>query len=372
MDSLFHLDGKRTRRFDFLLLRLSLLLVISVNACAGGYGNEDLVSAFRKGSAENQGAFSVETHKMAGQKFDIYIPPEYSPNQALPILYFNDGDIFSDVFETLTVDYPEPFIMVGIHSGFDRTSKYVPYDDEWITNNWGPYEPNASSYSKVLVEKIIPFVEDKYKVDTERRAIFGMSLGGLHATWIGINYPSYFSFVGALSPSYWVADYAIIRNPILGLTSLNKFYFDIGTSEWNYYVPFIEGLENANLVYGESIFYYEVFNGSHNRGSWSERVHIPFLLFLSQGAPTGSTSVELIPECIESASTSGRFFQRLNPLLKYEDGVTYSLTTAASYAVIEGDGEVTSDGRYEVNGEVMKVQVSFGSWTETLEVSNCR
>lgn len=369
LDSVLKMGRNRLNTATF---RLTLLCALSMTACADdNTGGGPQVPLLTGSGGSTQGAFKMETHTVAGQKFDIYIPPEYSPSTSLPILYFNDGDLFSDVFEILMVEYPEPFIMVGIHAGRDRTSKYVPYEDEWITNNWGDYTPNAANYSKTLVEKVIPFVETRYAVDVSRRAIFGMSLGGLHATWIGINYPDFFSFVGALSPSFWVADYAIIRNPISGLSADNRFYFDMGTYEWNYYVPFIESLENANLVYGKSIFYYEVFKGLHNRGSWGKRIHIPFLLFLSQGSPTGEVSFELIPECIESVSTPGRFFQRLNPLIKYGDGVIYSLTTEATYSIIEGKGEVTSDGRYEVDGNSMMVKVSFGSWNETVEVSNC-
>lgn len=365
------MKGDKITNFSVFSMQLLLLCFIGVSACAKDDNAEPFGPILTGSGGGAQGSFKVETHTVAGQKLDIYVPPEYDSNIALPIIYFNDGDIFPDVFELLTTDYPEPFLMVGLHAGGDRTSKYVPYKDEWITDNWGAYSPNAANYTKVLVDKIIPFVEEKFTVDSTRRAIFGMSLGGLQATWAGINYPQHFSFVGALSPSYWVADYEIIRTPIVALPSVNRFYFDMGTREWNYYVPFVEQLERADLIYGENIFYYEVLNGLHNRGSWGRRVHIPFLLFLNEGSGTGEVTYELIPECIESISTPGRFFQRLNPLIKFEDGVIYSLSTEATYAIVEGTGEVSSDGRYEVAGDAMKVKVSFETWSEVVEVANC-
>ena len=313
-------------------------------------------------------SFTVEQHMLSnGQVIDIYIPPEYDVIKALPILYFNDGENFKYVFNRLLENYPEPFLMVGIYAGMERTDKYVPYYDPYLNNNTA----RSSAYSTTFVSEIIPFVENRFKTDNSRRGIFGMSFGGLHATWMGLKHPELFSFVAAMSPSYWVKDYALLSESVDQLTTANQFYFDMGTEEWNYYVPFIERLESAGLSYGNEIFYYEVFGGGHTGTDWERRIHIPFSLFLSQGNPTGAVSYELFVECIPSLGTPGLTFRRLNPVINFGDGTKYSLTTEASYEIIDGDGIVTPDGRFEVSSGTMKVRVSFDSWSEEVNLTNC-
>ncbi|MCP4456600.1 MAG: alpha/beta hydrolase [Cytophagales bacterium] len=195
----------------------------------------------------NASEFTIEHHVISDIQIDIYIPPEYDGNQTLPILYFNDGDNFQYVFNLLTEEYAEPFLMVGLYAGANRSDKYVPYYDPYANSNTRV----SVTYSKAIIDGIIPFVESRFKADESRRAIFGMSFGGLHATWMGLKYPEIFSFVGTLSPSFWVDDYTIIRNPVSGLSQSNVFYFDIGT---NYYVPFINSLKNDGLNYASRFF----------------------------------------------------------------------------------------------------------------------
>ena len=316
--------------------------------------------------------YTVKQYTLSGnQKIDIYTPPDYDNSLSYPIIYFNDGDSFQDIFSSLTRDFPASFLMVGVHAGMGRNDKYIPYDDPWISQNWGIYTPSAAGYSEIFVNDIIPFVEEQVNVDASQRAIFGMSLGGLHATWIALKYPEYFSFVGALSPSYWVGDYAITNESVAELESSNQFYFDMGTEEWNYYVPFISRLKSGGLEYGNEIFYFEVFGGAHTSEDWGRRIHIPFLLFLSQGNPSGAVSYELFVECIPSQSTSGLVFQRLNPVVTFGDGTKYSLTTETSYEVISGSGEVTTDGRFDVDGETMTVRISYEDWSEEVDLTNC-
>ncbi len=356
--------------FTLLFVFVGLLFVVSCKEGADlSYTPPDRDNSGTPTRVE--GEFAVENYRLDNKlTIDVYTPPEYDGDQ-LPILYFNDGDNFRSVFEYLTYEYPEPFIMVGIHAGSARNDRYIPYDDPWITQNWGGYTPSADVYSQQIIFDVIPFVEEKYAADTSRRAIFGISLGGLHATWIALKYPEYFEFVGAISPSYWVDNYAVIKESTKDLTRSNHFYFDIGTREWNYYVPFIGRLESASLNYGRHIFYYEVLGGFHQSADWARRIDIPLKLWLNDG-PTGRNVVyDLQVECIASQVTPGLYFQRLNPTVTYDDGVTYSLTTEVQYEIIEGEGEV-EEGVFRVDSpNGMRVKVSYSSWSEEVLLFNC-
>lgn len=320
-------------------------------------------------------AFQVHTVAVSDQlTIDIYVPSVPHPSGSYPIVYINDGDLFTSVISNLTyvnfdsVDSPEPFMIVGIHSAGKRTDWFTPYTDPWITANWGSYVPGAHTYTQGIIDSVIPYVESTYSVDRKRRAIFGFSLGGLHATWAAINYPDVFSFAGAMSPSFWVADYAIFNEVRQSMN--NRYYFDIGTGEWNNYVPLIASLESGGLEYGEDIFYYEVPQGVHSPTDWAARINIPLRLFL-EGKPDELKQYELEVACIPSQSTAGLYFQRLNPMVKFNNEVRYSLTTSADFRVVSGLGEVTEDGRFLAEAGSMTVEVSHGAWSEMVSLTNC-
>jgi S-formylglutathione hydrolase FrmB len=58
-------------------------------------------------------------------------------------------------------------------------------------------------YEDLLIKDIIPAIERKYRVRTDRasRAVAGLSMGGYGALKYGLKYPAMFSFAAALSPS---------------------------------------------------------------------------------------------------------------------------------------------------------------------------
>jgi hypothetical protein len=168
-----------------------------------------------------------------------------------------------------------------------------------------------------------------------------------------------------------VADYALIREPIRGLTRSNRFYFDIGTREWNYYVPFVQKLKNEQLTYGRQIYYYEVAGGAHSTDDWVRRIQIPFMLFLNNGTKSGFVHYELQVECIPSIQTAGLYFQRLNITANFDDGVIYTVTTEADFEILEGKGQVTDDGRFAVEEGEMQVRVSYKDWSIDVELTDC-
>src|SRR5687768_1755725 len=184
----------------------------------------------------------------ANAEVNVYIPDGYDTTHTYPAIYFNDGEtIFAPGYgwtlnnkldQLISDKIIEPVIVVAIDSKSSRLSWYNPYNDDWIKQNWGFYTPQANEYMLLINETIIPFIEKNYSVKKQAsaRAIIGYSLGGLHATWAGLTHGSVFGFSAALSPSYWVADNAIL-NDIKTRQDESRFWFDLGTAEWQYYIP---------------------------------------------------------------------------------------------------------------------------------------
>ncbi|MDX1939220.1 MAG: alpha/beta hydrolase-fold protein [Saprospiraceae bacterium] len=309
----------------------------------------------------------IESATVAGLNLSIYLPPDYSNANAYPVIYFNDGQtLFGETTSSWALQKTldrliqkkqiAPVIVVGIHSDANRTSDYVPYEDQWVRHDFGAYTPRARQYTEKLIQKIIPYIDSTYTTDTKRRAIMGASFGGLQATWAALNDPEHFSMAAGFSPSYWVKDYQIFEEGNQAKPH-QQFYFDMGTAEWNYYVPMIPAL---NLEYGKQVFYYEVPGGRHTDADWATRVHNALLIFAgTQQDQTYSWDVEI--EVIKSQSQANKFYLRMNPIIRFKNGLTYSLSLAAKYELVnKEDGEVKEDGRFEFkNPKNLEVVVSY-------------
>jgi enterochelin esterase-like enzyme len=70
------------------------------------------------------------------------------------------------------------------------------------------YDKNQAAIDEELFHDIIPFLEAHYNVshDSRKRAIAGLSMGGLQSTETGIIHIDYFSWIGAFSPTLFPGD----------------------------------------------------------------------------------------------------------------------------------------------------------------------
>src|SRR5215471_4613306 len=79
---------------------------------------------------------------------------------------------------------------------------------------------NDVAFSRDLTEDVIPFVQSRYRVSTDRaqRAIFGLSMGGGQSLSIGLSHLDLFSYIGGFSSGLRPADFAktfasVVSNP---------------------------------------------------------------------------------------------------------------------------------------------------------------
>ncbi|MCP9290582.1 alpha/beta hydrolase [Gracilimonas sediminicola] len=309
---------------------------------------------------------------------EVFVPEDYDPDSTYPLLLLNDGeDMFGGgswgmdrVLQRLISDQKiKPVIAAAIYNQGQRMNWYIPYEDRWITTNWGPYTPSASGYAQDIFDYVIPYMDEHFSVDTSEVAIMGASLGGLISTWMGLKFPEKIKYSAGLSGSLWVADYSIFSEVEGSYDSGQKFWFDIGTTEWNYYVPLYTELDKHGVTPGENSFYYEVPNAAHVPSDWLQRIHLPLLAFFSPKTNPVPESLEVVLECIPSQSTPGRHFRRLNPIITLTNGVEYSLAHTASYSVLSGDAELGSEGSFRNNPQTeIEILVEYDSFSEAVDI----
>ncbi|GAB5407953.1 MAG: hypothetical protein BalsKO_03180 [Balneolaceae bacterium] len=315
-----------------------------------------------------------------GMIIELILPPDYNDSTSYPIMLFNDGEtVFSGsgLNAKFTIDKLikeksiKPIITVAVYASGKRNNLYIPYDDDWITRNWGAYKPQAEQYYSEIINVLIPFIDERFSIDKNEIGIGGVSLGGLVSTWMGLKYPEKIKYSASLSGSFWVDDYRIFNEVReLGYNFGNKFWFDIGatTGEWNYYVPLYSKLDSVGVTPGEQSFYFEEKDAEHIFPDWRKRLELPLKIFF------GTTDLEaekmnVVLECIDSSSTLGLRFRRMNPIITLSNKAKFSLAHAATYKLLSGNGLLGSEGSFaNDSGDELKVLIEYKEFSEQVTI----
>jgi len=283
----------------------------------------------------------------------VYLPPGYGTStKNYPVVYLFDGDQWSItnlLNDRILRGELQEMIVVQVYSTDQRTSEFLPYDDAYVTENFGRYTPNARAFANYIIGTVIPKIDGTYRTIKDRsgRSAMGFSFGGLFVTWLAFNYDTTFSMAGALSPSYWVANNKLFDEIAAMPKKDVRLWFDLGTREWDYYIPLLDVLAGKGMVYGKDFVYYEVKDGSHTMIDWVERIEYPMILF-KPPASDSIVSIRTDLEVIKSSLTQGLYFQRLNPVLTFRSGLVYSAAQFATYQLLNpNDGVVNRDGSFD-------------------------
>lgn len=227
----------------------------------------------------------------------VYLPPGYEDDadRRYPVLYMHDGQNIFDASTSFAgvewgVDEAaerlidagtiEPIIIVGIYNNADRMREYSP----------GPADQRGTSYTRFVVEEVIPFINRTYRVDPDRdkTGTAGSSLGGLISLYLAHEYPGVFGRCGVVSPSLGWQDRALLTRIEQGDKAWLRgcrIWVDMGTAEGGTAPPsrettlavahardLAELLDRAGLIRGEGYEYLEIEGGRHNEQAWAGRI----------------------------------------------------------------------------------------------------
>ncbi|AFL87343.1 enterochelin esterase-like enzyme [Terriglobus roseus DSM 18391] len=154
----------------------------------------------------------------------IYTPPGYDARrkEKYPVLYLNHG--YSDaangwveagqanlIFDSLLHDGKIVPMVVVMPLGYGTM--------HIVTAGWNRVGSliweNQVAYSDQLLHEIIPMAEARLNIarDRDHRAIAGLSMGGGHSIYTGLNHPETFAYVGAFSSAVTSPDLRDTRIP---------------------------------------------------------------------------------------------------------------------------------------------------------------
>lgn len=139
------------------------------------------------------------------RKMNVYTPPAYSPDKKYPVLYLLHG-IGGDEIEWER--FAQPHVLLD---GLISDGKAVPMivvmpngraqKDDRPTGDVFRHAPAFAVFERDLLDDVIPFIESRYNVFTDRshRAIAGLSMGGGQALNFGLGNLDKFAWIGGFS-----------------------------------------------------------------------------------------------------------------------------------------------------------------------------
>ncbi|WP_262693144.1 alpha/beta hydrolase [Kordiimonas aquimaris] len=149
----------------------------------------------------NQPEYDQVSSETLGRDFHVYIrlPAGYHETEAkYPVVYLLDGGatfpILGGYYNYLSFagDVPN-MIVIGISYGSNtleggnfRSTDYTAASPE--RRYWG----GAPKFQTFLTTELLPKMEEKYRIDTARRIIFGQSLGGQFVLYTALTKPDLF------------------------------------------------------------------------------------------------------------------------------------------------------------------------------------
>lgn len=210
----------------------------------------------------------------------IYTPPGYetSRDTKYPVLYLLHG--FGDIEDAWTNVGRAHVIADNLIAGKKALPLVIvmPYGHTPETTgsaNFGKWD----ELEKDLIEDVIPFVQEKYRVSTDKkdRAISGLSMGGAQTLTIGLSNLELFGWIGAFSSALKGRQYdRLLAEPEKINKELKLLWIGCGRQDYLYQGnrSFIEQLESKKIRHVKRIT-----NGSHEWSLWRRYLNefIPLL-----------------------------------------------------------------------------------------------
>lgn len=217
----------------------------------------------------------------------VYTPPGYDKAKEYPTLYLLGGS--GDLAQTWYMHGQANFIMDNLLVEGKAVPMIIVMPNNQLVHR--SHRQHAELTFKLVErefrEVIIPFVESHYSVIKNRhgRAISGLSMGGRHAQYIGLNNLDLFASIGILSAAIPVDQTPSLKAPDINL-KIDYLFVGAGTYETRPGVRH-EILHNDLVKLNVKHEYYIGSRGAHDLITWRHLLYYRFLpnLFINLAMP---------------------------------------------------------------------------------------
>jgi enterochelin esterase-like enzyme len=228
------------------------------------------------------------SHVGTRRKMNIYTPPGYSPAQKYPVLYLLHG-IGGDenewlnvcrpnvIFDNLLADAKVVPVIIVLHNGRAQ-------QNDRAEGNVMASAPAFANFEGDLLKDIIPFIESKYSVitDREHRALAGLSMGGGQALNFGLTNLDTFAWVGGFSSAPNTRPAAqLVPDPAAAREKLKLLFISCGNRDG--LISFSQRT-HAYLKENNVAHIYHIDSGAHDGPEWRQAFYY-FTQHLFQESP---------------------------------------------------------------------------------------
>lgn len=184
---------------------------------------------------------------------EVILPESYSisDGRRYPVVYLLDGfwnkDPMVIAYNSLRFDNVIPEAII-VSVGYPN--KIESYEEQRMWDLTPTYDSgfkaggNGSTMLDLISNRVVPFINDSYRVDNQRTILTGHSLAGLLTLYVMYKRPKTFTHYVAISPSaLWSNNYLERLDQEFSSKSNSvesSLYITYGTDE---YVPYVEALE---------------------------------------------------------------------------------------------------------------------------------
>ncbi len=211
------------------------------------------------------------------RKILVYTPPGYDPAKKYPVLYLLGGS--GDLAETWFMHGQANFIMDNLLAEGKAKPMIIAMPNNQLINRSHPEhtERTFELVNEEFKKHIIPFVEENYSVikDRHARAISGLSMGGRHTQYVGLNNLDLFANLGILSAAIPIEQTPALKDPDIN-SKLDYLFVGAGTHETNPRARH-EVFHNELVELNVDHEYYIGSKGAHDLTTWRHLLYYRFL-----------------------------------------------------------------------------------------------
>lgn len=212
----------------------------------------------------------------------VYTPPMYNPEQAYPVLYLMGGS--GELPSNWIYDGRVNFIMDNLLAeGKAKPMIIAIVNNQVIHRNHPKHaELTFDVFAREMRECVIPFIDKTYKTiaTPKGRAISGLSMGGRHTMFVGLNALDLFANFGILSAGDTDCENTIGKflNDPKANEKVDFLFVGQGTKEeTSFFNVRVKGLTDALNKHNIKYEYYSGGIGGHDWATWRHLLYYKFL-----------------------------------------------------------------------------------------------
>ena len=158
-----------------------------------------------------------------GIQVKVSLPSTYDPNQTYPAILLNDGNL--DFLSSLS----ESVILVGLTSK-NRLDDYTPWKASALRDGAPDFGGQANAYHGHLFGGLLDKLQSLYRLDKNRLAYGGYSLGGLTAVYSLFHFDKV-SCIFSICGSFWYPNFTDFCREHDLIQNQSRIYLQNGLTE---------------------------------------------------------------------------------------------------------------------------------------------